>query len=117
MNTIWNPDQILSETPANSQYIPSQTPDQRTTPSNVLIQSFATAVLAKQKEKYIDEKRVYAVDLVEDKNSMTKPRNPADTMVSWTKQLQDQLKTTEKRPTSSSSTAELVRSEIHNENN
>lgn len=115
MNTVWNPDQLINETATNPQYVPYQTPDQRTTPNNVLIQSFATAVLARQKEKQLDERRVYAVDLVEDENSTTKSKSPADTMVSWTKQLQEQLKTTEKRPTSSSSTSQLVQSEVHNE--
>jgi hypothetical protein len=111
MNTVWNPEQLHNETPLNPQYNGYQTPDQHTTPNNVLIQSFAAVVMAKHKEKQLDNKRVYAVDIVEDNNSTLRTKNPADTMVSWTQQLQEQLKTKQNRPTSASSTKELIESE------
>jgi hypothetical protein len=108
MNTIWNPDHLHSETPINSQYNGYQTQDQRTTPNNVLIQSFATVVMEKEKEKELEEKRVYAVEILEEDNSTLKTKHPADTMMSWTQQLQEQLKPKQNRPTSASSTKELI---------
>jgi len=110
MNTVWNPEQLRNETPANPQYNGYRSPDQYTTPDNALIQSFAAVVMAKQKEKEIEDKRVYAVDIVEQNNSTSKTRNPADTMVSWTQQLQEQLKN-KPRPTSGNSTKALIQSE------
>jgi hypothetical protein len=117
MNTIWNPDQLHGETPTNPQYNGYQTPDLRTTPNDVHIQSFAAVVVAKHKAKEIEQNRVYAVDIVpSEASSASKAKDPVDTMVSWTQQLQDQLKNKSTRPTSGSSTKELIESEIHNEN-
>ena len=116
MNTIWNPEHLRNETPLNPQYNGYQSPDQRTTPNNVLIQSFAATVLARQKEKQLEGKRVYAVDIIEENDAEGKSKTPVETMVSWTKQLQEQLKTKEQtRPLSGSSTKELIQSEITNE--
>ncbi len=108
MNTIWNPEQLDNETPSNPQYDGYRPPDQNTTPNNILIQSFATSVMAKQKEKELEEKRVYAVDIIEENNSSTRTKTPVGTMMSWTQQLQEQLKTKPTRPTSASSTKELI---------
>ena len=117
MNTIWNPDHLSSETPTNPQNLTTQAPvDQQTTPNNVLIQSFAAVVLAKQKAKEIEEKRVYAVDIIDSNDEPGKSKTAADTMVSWTQQLQEQLKQKSTRPTSASSTKELIQSEMINEN-
>ena len=117
MNTVWNPDQLGTENPTNPQYINSQPPlpEQQTTPNNALIQSFAAVVLAKHKAKEIEDKRVYAVDIIESKEEGGKRRTPAETMVSWTQQLQEQLKQKSTRPTSGSSTKGLIQSEINNE--
>lgn len=118
MNTVWNPDQLHTENPTNPQYInsPPSVPDQQTTPNNALIQSFAAVVLAKHKAKEIEDKRVYAVDIIEShKEEAEKHRTPAETMVSWTQQLQEQLKQKSTRPTSGSSTKGLIQSEIINE--
>jgi hypothetical protein len=115
MNTVWNPEQVPNATPSNPQYDGYRTPDQRTAPSNVLIQSYAEAAMGKQKEKEIENKRVYAVDIVKDNNASGKTKNPADTMISWTHQLQEQLKTNQQnRPTSASSTKQLIESEKSN---
>ncbi len=108
MNTIWNPEQFRSESPSNPQYDGYKSSDQNTTPNNILIQSFATNVMAKQKEKELEEKRVYAVDIIEENNSSTRTKTPVGTMMSWTQQLQEQLKTKPTRPTSASSTKELI---------
>lgn len=118
MNTVWNPEHLRTDSPSNPQYNGYQSPDLQTTPNNLLIQSFAAVVLAKKKEKQIDEKRVYAVNIVDDQEQSVKPKHPADTMVSWTRQLQEQLKNNSQspRPTSASSTKELIQSEVHNEN-
>jgi hypothetical protein len=110
MNTVWNPEQLRSETPSNPQYNGYRSPDQHTTPDNALIQSFAAVVMAKHREKELEDRRVYAVDIVEQNDSASKIRNPADTMVSWTQQLQEQLKN-KNRPTSGNSTKALIQSE------
>lgn len=117
MNTVWNPDQLRTENPTHLEYIDSQPslPDQKTTPNNALIQSFAAVVLAKHKAKEIEDKRIYAVDIIESKEEAGKHRTPAETMVSWTQQLQEQLKQKSTRPTSGSSTKGLIQSEINNE--
>jgi hypothetical protein len=115
MNTIWNPEQLRSETPNNPQYNGYQSLDERTTPNDVNIQSFAAAILAKQKSKEVEQNHIYAVDIISSESPISKAKDPVDTMVSWTQQLQDQLKTKSTRPTSGSSTKELIESEIHNE--
>ncbi|UJR23849.1 hypothetical protein I4U23_026824 [Adineta vaga] len=116
MNTVWNPDQLQSETPAHAQYNGYITPNQQTTPNNALIQSFAAVVLAKQKEKAIEDKRVYAVDILPQNDTPVKPKRQVDTMMTWTQQLQEQLKNKQIRPTSTDSNKELVHSEVKNEN-
>ena len=115
MNTIWNPEHLHGESPTNPQYNGYQTPDLHTTPNDTHIQSFAAVVMAKHKAKEIEQSRVYAVDIVPSEAPTSKSKDPVDTMVSWTQQLQDQLKTQSTRPTSGSSTRELIESEIHNE--
>jgi hypothetical protein len=111
MNTVWNPEQLRAETPSNPQYNGYRSPDQHTTPDNALIQSFAAVVMAKHIEKEIEDKRVYAVDIVEPNNPTAKAKTPADTMVSWTQQLQEQFKNKQTRPTSENSTQALIQSE------
>ncbi|CAF3981855.1 unnamed protein product [Adineta steineri] len=114
MNTVWDPEHVRTETPSNPQYNGYHSPDQHTTPNNALIQSFAAVVLAKQKEKELDDKRVYAVDIVQQNDTALKAKRPLDTMTSWTHQLQEQLKSKQARPTSSGSTNELIQSENKN---
>ena len=116
MNTVWNPEQLRNESPTNPQYNGYRSPDQHTTPDNVLIQSFAAVVMAKHKEKELEDKRVYAVDIIEQDNPTLKTKTAAETMVSWTQQLQEQLKNRPPRPTSENSTKELMQSEVMNEN-
>ena len=57
MNTVWNPEQLRNETPLNPQYNGYRSPDQHTTPDNVLIQSFANVIMAKHKQKEMILKR------------------------------------------------------------
>lgn len=115
MNTVWNPEHLSNESPIHPQYNGYQSPDQHTTPNNALIQSFGAVVLAKHKAKEIENKRVYAVDIIESNDEKAKSKSPAETMVSWTQQLQEQLKIKSSRPTSASSTKELIQSEIPEE--
>lgn len=91
-NTVWTPDYATNPTPRNVQYNGYRSPDQ-----NVDAQ--------KATSKEPDEKRVYAVDI--DK-SAAKGADPADTMVSWTQQLQQQLRNKQPREASASSTKQLV---------
>jgi len=116
MNTVWNPEQLRNETPTHPQYNGYQSPDQRTTPNDVNIQSFAAVILAKHIAKEAEQNRVYAVDIIPSDTPTSKTKDPADTMMSWTQQLQEQLKSKSARPTSGSSTKELIQSEVHNEN-
>lgn len=108
MNTVWNPEQIRRDpTVSTSQpWNGVRSPDQRTTPDNVLIQSFAAAVIEKQKQKQLENKRVYAVDINENRDRSS---NPTETMVSWPQQLQEQLKSkSAARENSASSTRQLM---------
>ncbi|CAF3359824.1 unnamed protein product [Rotaria socialis] len=100
MDVVWNPEHL---------------PDESKTPNNVGIQSFATAFIAKQKEKKSQEKCIYAADIVEQNNSTSKMKNSADTMISWTQQLQEQLKSKQSRPISASSTRELIQTDHSDE--
>ncbi|CAF4611296.1 unnamed protein product [Rotaria sp. Silwood1] len=108
MNTVWNPEHIHNQTSLNFQNNRYRTPDQSTTPDNVLIQSFTAATLAKQKQKELDDKRIYAVDINESTNSTSKTNDPVNTMVNWTQQLQEQLRNKKARETSASSTKQLI---------
>lgn len=92
LNTIWNPEHLPHEVSSNSQENGYRLPDKSKTPDNALIKSFASVFIAKQKEKESVEKRVYAVDIVEHDNSTSPTKSALDTMVTWTQQLQEQLK-------------------------
>jgi hypothetical protein len=116
MNTVWNPEHVHSEPPMNPQYNGYISPDQHTTPGNALIQSFAAVVMEKHKQKELEEKRVYAVDIVEQKNSTANTKTAADTMSTWTQQLQEQLKNKQPRETSASSTKQLIHTDNSNNN-
>lgn len=116
MNTVWNPDQLQGDSPTQAQYNGYVTPDPKTTPSNALIQSFAAVVVAKQRQQALDENRVYAVDILPQNDAPVAPKRPVDTMISWTHQLQEQLKNKSTRPTSSDSTRELVHAESKDDN-
>ena len=107
MNTVWDPENMNSQSSRNAHYNGYRSPDQKQTPDTTNIQSFA---LAKQKEKDLADKRIYAVNI----NNQTRPKSKdhVDTMVSWTQQLQEQLKSKKSRETSASSTNQL----IHNDN-
>ena len=115
MDTVWNPDHLRSDTPAEPHSTGVRSPDQRTTPTNVLIQSFTAAVLEKQKQQELDERRVFAVNIGQTENTTSKSTsNQAETMVSWTRQLQEQLKNKNTRETTSaSSNRELIHSNEH----
>jgi hypothetical protein len=112
MNTVWNPELINNQTPRNPQYNGYRSPDQHKSPDNTLIQSFAAVAAAKQKQK--EDKRVYAVDIDGSTKSTSKAKDPADTMVSWTQQLQEQLRNKNTRETSASSTKQLIHSSNSN---
>jgi hypothetical protein len=111
MNTVWEPEYIRNQTPIKPQYNGYRSPDQTTTFDNTNIQSFATVVMAKQKQKEIDDKRIYAVNINE---PTAKTKNSVDTMVNWTQQLQEQLRNKKPRETSASSTNQLIHSSNSN---
>jgi transcriptional regulator NrdR family protein len=111
MNTVWEPEYIRNQTPIKPQYNGYRSPDQTTTFDNTNIQSFATVVMAKQKQKEIDDKRIYAVNINE---PTAKTKNSVDTMVNWTQQLQEQLRNKKSRETSASSTNQLIHSSNSN---
>ncbi|CAF1112148.1 unnamed protein product [Adineta ricciae] len=115
MNAVWNPEQLQSDTTGNAQVSGLITPNQQTTPNNVLIQSFAAVVLAKQRQNELEEKRVYAVDILPQGDLPAAQKRPVDTMMTWTQQLQEQLKNKQSRPTSTDSSKELVHSEVKDE--
>jgi hypothetical protein len=116
MNTVWDPEHIRNETSLNPQYNGYRSSDQRTTPDNALIQSFTTTVMAQEKQRVLDDKRVYAVNIDEPRTSTSPSKDPVDTMVSWTQQLQEQLKNPKSRETSASSTKQLIHSSNTNDN-
>ncbi|CAF1174687.1 unnamed protein product [Adineta steineri] len=118
MNTVWNPDYSNFQTPRNPQYNGYFSPDQNTVPSITQIQSHA--INAASKPKPIEDKRIYAVDINDSTATTTTrtatPRDPADTMVSWTQQLQEQLRNKKARETSAASTKQLIHSANSNDN-
>lgn len=116
MNTVWNPEHLPNENPSNYQSNGYHALNQTQTPNNALIQSFASVFIAKQKAKKLEEKRIYAVDIAEQNESTLKNKNPTDTMVSWTQQLQDRLKNKPSTPLSASSTRELIETHETNKN-
>ena len=102
-NTVWTPEYANNQTPRNVQYNGYRTPDSSNTqPTDT----------SKPGRKGSDERRVYAVDI--DK-STTKANDPADTMVSWPQQLQQQLRNKQPRETSASSTKQLIHSSPSND--
>lgn len=114
MNTVWNPEHLRPETSTNGFHSPNQS----TTPDNVLIQSFAAAMIEKRKQKQLEEKRVYAVNLQPTDNvtaaaasKTDRTTNPTETMISWTQQLQEQLKSRSIRQASANSTRDLIEPE------
>jgi hypothetical protein len=110
MNTVWDPEYMRNQSPINPQYNGYLSPDQSKTPDNSHIQSFATTVIAKQKQ--VDDKRIYAVNINE---PTSKSKDPVDTMVNWTQQLQEQLRNKKPRETSAGSTKQLLRSSNSND--
>jgi hypothetical protein len=116
MNTVWDPEHIRNETSPNPKYNGYRSSNQRTTPDNALIQSFATTVMAREKQKELDEKRVFAVNINEPRKLTSQSKDPVDTMVSWTQQLQEQLRNPKSRETSASSTKQLIHSSNTNDN-
>ncbi|CAF2038172.1 unnamed protein product [Rotaria magnacalcarata] len=116
MDVVWNPEHSPNEIPPKHQFNEYRSLDESKTPNNILIQSFASGFIAKEKEKKLQEKSIYAVDIVEQNNSTSKMKNPADTMISWTQQLQEQLKSKQSRPISASSTRQLIQTDNNNEN-
>ncbi|CAF1023523.1 unnamed protein product [Adineta ricciae] len=67
-------------------------------------------------EREIDSRRVYAVDINQSTKAASKHKDPADTMVSWTQQLQEQLRNKQPRQTSAGSTKQLVHSPSNDNN-
>ncbi|CAF1519957.1 unnamed protein product [Rotaria sordida] len=110
MDTVWNPEHIHKQTLLNSENNTYRTPDQSTTPSNALIQPFAAATMAKKKQKELEDKHIYAVDINETTNSTLNTKDPVNTMINWTQQLQEQLRNTKARESSASSTKQLLSS-------
>ena len=91
MNTVWNPEKISHQTPANDQHNRYCSPKQNTAPDRVLIQSFA-AVMTKEKQGELEDKSVHHVNQNKSTNLVTKTKDPVHTMVSLAQQLQEQLK-------------------------
>jgi len=113
MNSVWDPEYIPNPTPINAQYNGYRSPDQNKIPENLYIQSFASLAIAKRKQKELENQRVYAVNINE---PTSKPKDPVDTMVNWTQQLQEQLRNKKPRQTSASSTKQLIHSLNSNDN-
>jgi hypothetical protein len=116
MNAVWNPEHIASETSTRIQYDGNGATNQHRTPDNALIQSFAAAVLQKQKQKQLDDRRVYAVNISDTHPTRNVSKTPADTMISWTQQLQEQLKAQANRESSASSQRQLISPDKTNDN-
>ncbi|UJR24969.1 hypothetical protein I4U23_006333 [Adineta vaga] len=103
-NTVWTPEYENNQMPSHAQYNGYRSPD------NGNMQSFAAN---KPKGDVMDDKRIYAVDIHQSTKAVSKTNDPADTMVSWTQQLQEQLRNKKGRESSASSTKQL----IHSSNN
>ncbi|CAF2040253.1 unnamed protein product [Rotaria magnacalcarata] len=108
MDTVWNPEYIHDQKPSNPQYNGYFSPDQSRTPDNILIQSFAAVTMTKQQQKELEDKRIYAVNIDDSTNSTSKTKDPVNTMISWTEQLQEQLRNKKSRETSANSTKQLI---------
>ncbi len=111
MNSVWDPEYIDNQISTKSQYYGYRSPDFIKTPNNANIQSFAAAVVAKQKQKQFEDNRVYAVNINE---PTSKPKDHVDTMINWTQQLQQQLRNKTARETSAGSTKQLIHSSNSN---
>jgi len=112
VNTVWDTEYARNQTPTNPQYNGYLSPDQHQTFNNVKIQSYVELTQTKQKPQTPEDKRIYAVNI---KEPTSKTKDPSDTMVNWTQQLQEQLKTKRSRETSASSTKQLVHSTNSND--
>ena len=107
MNTVWDTDYVHNQTPSNPQYNGYLSPDQSKTFNKTNIQTIPPTNLIKPKQQAFEDKRVYSVNI---KEPTSKTKDPVDTMVNWTHQLQEQLKTKKPRETSASSTKQLIHS-------
>jgi len=112
MNSVWDPEYIDNQISSKPQSYGYRSPDVSHTPNNANIQSFTAAVIAKQKQKQIEDNRVYAVNINE---PISKPKDHVDTMINWTQQLQQQLRNKTARETSASSTKQLIHSSNSND--
>ena len=111
MNTVWDGDYPHNQTPTNIQYNGYRSPDPKPTVNNAKVQSYVTLTQPKRNQRSLDDGRVYSVDMNEP-TSPTSPtrKDPSETMVNWTQQLQEQLKRKNSRETSASSTKQLIHS-------
>ena len=112
VTAVWNPDALPNQAPANSVQKGGRPGDQHSTPNNANIQSFATAVVAKQKQKELEEKQAQAASGIEGNLMAQGPKNPT---TSWSEPLKAQLKNKIPRPTSSNSTNQLIHASDTNE--
>jgi hypothetical protein len=112
MSTVWDPEYKHNQTPITPQYNGYRSPDQNIIPNDSHAQTFAAVVMAKQNQKQFEDNRIYAVNINEPKS---KTKDPVDTMVNWTQQLQEQLRNKKARETSASSTKQLVHSSDAND--
>lgn len=104
MNTIWNPDRIRREITSNPSRYGARSPDQSVTPDNILIKSFAAAVVEKQRQKRVPQVDPGPIP----ENAQERVQSPVENMVNWTQQLQEQLKSDSNRENSASSTKKLI---------
>lgn len=109
-DAVWNPEYSCNQTSSNSTDDAHHRIDQTRTPDDALIQSFALATIEKQRQKELEDKRIYAVNMNEFTSSPSENKDPVDTMITWTEQLQDQLKNKTSRETSVCSTKQLIHS-------
>ena len=102
VTAVWNPDHLANKAPANPLQKGGRPGNQHSTPNNANIQSFAAAVIAKQK---LEEKQAQAASKVEGNPAAQGPVNPT---TSWSEPLKAQLKNKIPRPPSSNSTKQLI---------
>ena len=95
---IWNPDQPTFGTPVKTQYDGYHSP-----PIHTNIHSVADAVLAKKNQEASDEKHAHGANTTEPSGTKS-----VDTMFSWPRQLQDQLRNSTPSATSSNSVRPLI---------
>jgi hypothetical protein len=108
VSTVWNPDVMGADSGTAPPYDGYRSTDQFKTPSHADIQSFGTNMVAKLREKELNDQRVYAMNMSEPTEANLKGNDPVDTMISWTQQLQEQLRATPERTGSGNSTKRLI---------